>query len=62
MSSMTLPMEAVNIIKKQISKYLQIDLNKIYDDSDKFFAKIDLPDNINQPIMEPPDFQRRKSV
>ena len=52
MSSMALPMEAVNIIKKQISENLQIDLNKIYDESDKFLAKIDLSNNINQPIMD----------
>ena len=60
MSSMTLPMEAVNIIKKQISKYLQIDLNKIYDESDKFLAKIDLSNNINQPIMDLLTFNGKK--
>ena len=60
MSSMALPMEAVNIIKKQISEYLQIDLNKIYNESDKFLAKIDLPDNINQPIMDLLTFKGEK--
>ena len=61
MSSMTkLPYRAISIIKKQLSEYLQIDLSKIFVDSNKFFAKIDLPDNINQPIMDLVTFNGEK--